>query len=73
MELLLICLSAVNLIFAIIFIVKILRMPKPIGKIIITDEDSLYVELNDYDSMDKIHKSKTVIFEVWHEKQISPK
>ena len=73
MEVLLICLAAANLFVLIPIFIKLISRPKTLGKIIITDEDSLYVELNDYDSMDKIHKSKTVTFEVWHEKQISPK
>ena len=65
-------LSAVAVI-GIIIIALLAKQPKTIGKIIITDEENLYVELNDYDSMEKIHNSKSVIFEVWHEKQISPK
>lgn len=40
------------------------RKKKTLGSIIITDEDSLYVELEDRESMDKIHKSKDVIFSV---------
>lgn len=74
MEVVLICLAAaILLVLGSILFVKLLCRPKTLGKIIITDEDSLYVELNDYDSMDKIHNSKTVTFEVWREKQISPK
>lgn len=38
------------------------RKKKTLGSIIITDEDSLYVELKDHESMDEIHKSKNVIF-----------
>lgn len=73
MEVVLICLAAILLVLGSILFVKLLCKPKSIGKIIITDEENLYVELNDYDSMDKIHNSKTVTFEVWREKQISPK
>ena len=40
------------------------RKKKTLGAIIITDEDSLYVELKDHKSMDEIHKSKDVIFSV---------
>nr|DAE02608.1 MAG TPA: Transmembrane alpha-helix domain protein [Siphoviridae sp. ctmYS12] len=40
------------------------RKKKTLGSIIITDEDSLYVELEDHESMDKIRKSKDVIFSV---------
>ena len=40
------------------------KKKKTLGSIIITDEDSLYVELEDHESMDKIHKSKNVIFSV---------
>ena len=40
------------------------RKKKTLGSIIITDEDSLYVEFEDHESMDKIHKSKDVIFSV---------
>ena len=40
------------------------RKKKTLGSIIITDEDSLYVELEDHEYMDKIHKSKDVIFSV---------
>ena len=40
------------------------RKKKTLGSIIITDEDSLYVELEDHESMDKIHTSKDVIFSV---------
>lgn len=40
------------------------RKKKTLGSIIITDEDSLYVELEDHESMDEIHKSKNVIFSV---------
>ena len=73
MEITAIYLLAVVAVIGIIIIVLLAKQPNTIGKIIITDEDSLYVELNDYDSMEKIHNSKSVIFEVWHEKQISPK
>ena len=73
MEVILICLAAVILLVLISIFIKLGKRPETLGKIIITDEDSLYVELNDYDSMEKIHNSKSVIFEVWHEKQISPK
>ena len=73
MEITAIYLLAVVAVIGIIIIVLLAKQPKAIGKIIITDEDSLYVELNDYDSMEKIHNSKTVTFEVWHEKQISQK
>lgn len=40
------------------------RKKKTLGSIIITDEDSLYVELNNHESMNEIHKSKDVIFSV---------
>lgn len=73
MEITLIGLISVLAIIGIIIITLLAKKPKTLGKIIITDEDSLYVELNDYDSMKKIHNSKTVTFEVWREKQISPK
>ena len=73
MEITAIYLLAVVAVIGIIIIVLLAKQPKTIGKIIITDEDSLYVELNDYDSMEEIHNSKSVTFEVWHEKQISPK
>ena len=68
-----IILLVINLLALLILIFKLGKKQKSIGKIVITDEDSLYVELNDYSSMDKIHNSKSVTFEVWHEKQISPK
>lgn len=73
MEVIFICLVVINLLLTLGIIVGLLKKPKTLGKIIITDEDSLYVELNDRDSMEKIHNSKAVTFEVWSEKQISPK
>lgn len=73
MEITIIGLISVLAIIGIIIIALLAKKPKTLGRIIITDEESLYVELDDYDSMDKIHNSKTVTFEVWREKQISPK
>ena len=45
----------------------LVKKPKTVGTIIITDEDYMYVELHDRDSMEKIKFSKYIILDVSHE------
>lgn len=44
----------------------VLRRPKPIGTIVITDDDYMYVVLKDTSAMDKIKTSKQVTFDISH-------
>lgn len=62
MAVLVIALVVTNILWLLYF--RWWRKTKTLGSIIITDEDSLYVELKDHESMDEIHKSKDVIFSV---------
>lgn len=62
MAALVIALVVTNILWLLYF--RLWRKKKTLGSIIITDEDSLYVELNNHESMNEIHKSKDVIFSV---------
>ena len=44
----------------------LLHKPKVIGKIIITDEDSIYLKLPDSKSLDSIRTNRYVIFRTSH-------
>lgn len=59
-----IILAVLNVLLVIFLLRQRIKKPKILGSIIITDEDSLYVELTDEKSMDEIHNSKIVLFSV---------
>lgn len=64
MNMLCVILAVLNVLLVIFLLQQQIRKPKTLGSIIITDEDSLYVELNDEKSMDEIHNSSMVLFSV---------
>ena len=44
----------------------VLRRPKPIGTIVVTDNDYMYIELKDDEAMNEIKTSKQVTFDISH-------